>query len=884
MINNSVDFWNEQKGKKVRIKSCPSYWSSSAGGKYPLDLSYPVEGWVESSVKGKSSMFDGVSIRINNELYGFAISQTDIEILESRKEAKKQKYKVGEWIFDPEFGMTKIVEVDNKKREYKHNGWKDGDGNTFSSFFSFTSVIDNRSNILTVGNISKIVREKGFTAGNTFRDLVNKKEFEIDELGRIEFMSGHLYISVKKRSDLNNKVARIWQDGKWAKIILKKEAEAEAEAVYKVGDWVITKGYSDDYDGIPLKINKIFEGSGGNTYCNFDKPIKIKEGLYKPYHNFNIDDIERRVTKEEGSKTKEIKFDINSRVETPNGLGTVVGIINTTTDPFLVRHDNWNKGHDAETVNTYIKGGNETLVGSKKGYFYSKNDLKLLDPKKELIDYSDNPPEYVKIIKDGYSVFRKGDILRTEKFSKSGWRFVWDNNSGQIYEGHLRDFFESATRSEFEAFMLKKATEKYLLGTEYISVGKATKDDRATIVGRLQIIGEKDSIMITDGNGGAVYHKGKWAEIVQESVTEKEHPLIEEAKERGFKRGVRFYSMYDGGENQMISDNIEVKRNVVLVKCKNYFSEIYKQGQWAKIIEEPKKEPFLIEEAKRLGYVLGAKIKNDEGKRWEIVKNHESKDIEHIYHPFEDKLYVWCVIPMSPLKELVLIYNGDGWVKRIDIKYDNKVSERIERIRRNALGVHSFEKVTGGFTASQVFVDDLKKPQDGVQKFVIVHSKEQFNFVLDTIKKQNFDYPLESSRSHPIGVDLMTGEWSTLGSIKCAGPSKVQLKEFDQWIDDNKMRHKYFSYLLINMTPLRVDSPYKRYSDIMIPKPMFDDTVMATAYAMHSKTSEESVQSDLKTSESKIKRSKLTEEKVDVPIKIRKLKTKIKRSSINFKI
>jgi len=56
----------------------------------------------------------------------------------------------------------------------------------------------------------------------------------------------------------------------------------------KIGDWVITGGYSERYDGKPLRINKIKDGG----YCFFDNPIS--EG-----DNFGLQHIVRFCTAEE---------------------------------------------------------------------------------------------------------------------------------------------------------------------------------------------------------------------------------------------------------------------------------------------------------------------------------------------------------------------------------------------------------------------------------------------------------------------------------------------------------------------------------------------------------------------------------------------------------
>ena len=60
------------------------------------------------------------------------------------------------------------------------------------------------------------------------------------------------------------------------------------EGAFKVGDWVITKGYHKDYDGIALKITLISD----KKYCYFEH-----NDIGTP--NFNIKNIVRKATPEE---------------------------------------------------------------------------------------------------------------------------------------------------------------------------------------------------------------------------------------------------------------------------------------------------------------------------------------------------------------------------------------------------------------------------------------------------------------------------------------------------------------------------------------------------------------------------------------------------------
>lgn len=53
----------------------------------------------------------------------------------------------------------------------------------------------------------------------------------------------------------------------------------------KIGDIVITEGYSSDYDGRKLRITEIITTQIGTKFCRF-KPLD--DGYHKPNDNFMI--------------------------------------------------------------------------------------------------------------------------------------------------------------------------------------------------------------------------------------------------------------------------------------------------------------------------------------------------------------------------------------------------------------------------------------------------------------------------------------------------------------------------------------------------------------------------------------------------------------------
>lgn len=84
------------------------------------------------------------------------------------------------------------------------------------------------------------------------------------------------------------------------------EAIYEEEKKYKIGDWVITKGYYKEYDGIPLRINKIND----SDCCYFDNPDN-------PNYNFGLCHIK------DLAKEKEIE---NYLIEEAKRRGFKIGI------------------------------------------------------------------------------------------------------------------------------------------------------------------------------------------------------------------------------------------------------------------------------------------------------------------------------------------------------------------------------------------------------------------------------------------------------------------------------------------------------------------------------------------------------------------------------
>lgn len=88
----------------------------------------------------------------------------------------------------------------------------------------------------------------------------------------------------------------------WNKDVFLEYCGIEIKTKYKVGDWVITRGYSKDYDGVPLKINNI----NANGFCHFDRTTYYD---WQPNHNFRLGYIIRKAEPHEIPNNQNDKTD-----------------------------------------------------------------------------------------------------------------------------------------------------------------------------------------------------------------------------------------------------------------------------------------------------------------------------------------------------------------------------------------------------------------------------------------------------------------------------------------------------------------------------------------------------------------------------------------------
>ncbi len=111
------------------------------------------------------------------------------------------------------------------------------------------------------------------------------------------------------------------------------EAQFKKDKDYKVGDYVITKGYSSNYDGRILKITKIIE----NEFCYFEV---FDGGYFHNGDNFGIEDILRKALPHEipvensvkqypYTPEESIKLDFEVKWKEPRYIGGVDSITAT---------------------------------------------------------------------------------------------------------------------------------------------------------------------------------------------------------------------------------------------------------------------------------------------------------------------------------------------------------------------------------------------------------------------------------------------------------------------------------------------------------------------------------------------------------------------------
>lgn len=128
-------------------------------------------------------------------------------------------------------------------------------------------------------------------------------------------------------------------------------------------------------------------------------------------------------------------------------------------------------------------------------------------------------PEYVEIIVTK-GCFNKGEILRTEKYLNGGWRFVWSDDSGQVYNEYYTDFFKPSTKEAYDRQELMKKARKMYEGLKVGTRIKGIEWSGIISTENYKLEYEGGDIFIpsvaTDFYSIDIYRKdGKWAEIIK---------------------------------------------------------------------------------------------------------------------------------------------------------------------------------------------------------------------------------------------------------------------------------------------------------------------------------------------------------------------------------
>jgi len=155
-----------------------------------------------------------------------------------------------------------------------------------------------------------------------------------------------------------------------------KQNQKEEQWIPQVGDYVITKGYSDSYDGRILKITKI----DSNRYCYFEV---FDKGYYDKNHNFGKKSILRKAFPHEIPTQELSKEDLLAEAERRYPVGTKYWNLNraggksvpdNTIEELPVIDKNWK----FEIADTDSMDGTDIIVvrdkeGQTHGWVYAQN-------------------------------------------------------------------------------------------------------------------------------------------------------------------------------------------------------------------------------------------------------------------------------------------------------------------------------------------------------------------------------------------------------------------------------------------------------------------------------------------------------------------------------
>ena len=169
-----------------------------------------------------------------------------------------------------------------------------------------------------------------------------------------------------------------------------------------------------------------------------------------------------------------------------------------------------------------------------------------------------------------------------------------------------------------EAFETKLEVGKWYIHKEHkelINIAEINKKDEIKFYGFYYDKSKNTSIFVDERNSPSFYGDGKnfsnWRLATEEEVRE---ALINEAKKRGYKIGVKVKSELDLEISEITDDNFEYipEGNALRVKVSSIFynkRNLFNNGKWMEIIKEAKETEPTKEEINR---VLNYLLKNGE--------------------------------------------------------------------------------------------------------------------------------------------------------------------------------------------------------------------------------------------------------------------------------
>ncbi len=299
-----------------------------------------------------------------------------------------------------------------------------------------------------------------------------------------------------------NRTARIFKKGKWAEVVSDKKKE------YKTGDWVyfdthgstgICKIGSINNDKCPKDLYVVdisFQEFNGNIQCNentggcerFDK----------------IENIQRLATNEEIQKYmfQEVRkrYTLLTRYTcASNKVSCIIQgnfkFYNTPFDGVVIR--------DGNEGFVYYQGKWANIISREKEKEYSIGDWVYFE-----VMGSSGICKINHLNKNSRGVISYGAALAFQVIK--GVTTFGENTKQFIDAEYVKRL---ATDEEVEKYLIAETYKKYPQGTKYKC---AISNYGCVVKGYFKY--SKELLNVTDGNGGSVYYKGKWAEIIKEST------------------------------------------------------------------------------------------------------------------------------------------------------------------------------------------------------------------------------------------------------------------------------------------------------------------------------------------------------------------------------